>query len=105
MIFANKKIKKTVFLLFVFFAVFIGNAYSQSPKKLIEKQKEKIEKKKAQRANEAMAMYEKGLKRHLKVQSKDTKKRMRKSMRKADRINDNRREFFLKRWFAGKRTK
>lgn len=37
---------------------------------------------------------------HKKIQTKAVNKRMRKSRRKAQRVNENKREFFLKRWFS-----
>jgi hypothetical protein len=37
---------------------------------------------------------------HKMLQTKKVQKRMKKNKRKAERINDNKREFFLKRWFG-----
>jgi len=42
---------------------------------------------------------------HKKIQSKDTQKRMKQSKKKSARINANKREFFLKRWFKRKKRK
>ena len=42
-------------------------------------------------------------KHHKKLQDKKTYKRMKKSRQKANMYNENKREFFLKRWFKTKR--
>ncbi len=39
---------------------------------------------------------------HKKLQTKKVRKRMKKDKRKANRTNENKREFFLKRWFSKK---
>ena len=58
-----------------------------------------IEKKKREREAEAQAKYEEQVKRHADVQSPETRRRMKKQYRKADRYNNHRKEFFLKRWW------
>ncbi len=40
---------------------------------------------------------------HKRLQTKDVRKRMKASRRKAQRYHDNKREFFLKRWFTKRR--
>lgn len=37
---------------------------------------------------------------HKRIQTKATRKKMRRDARKARRVNENKREFFLKRWFG-----
>lgn len=37
---------------------------------------------------------------HKRIQTKETRKKMRRDARKARRVNENKREFFLKRWFG-----
>lgn len=39
---------------------------------------------------------------HKRLQTKTVQKRMKKNKKKSERVNDNRREFFLKRWFKRK---
>ena len=65
-------------------------------------QQVKAEKKKAKQQKEIAKGIEKGKNRHEKLQAKNTKKMMKKSKRKSKRWNENKREFFLKRWFTKK---
>ncbi len=63
-----------------------------------EERKEMKEQRKLRRLEKRMIR-----KHHKKLQSKKTYKRMKKSRKKATRYNENKREFFLKRWFKYKR--
>ncbi|CAN5555839.1 hypothetical protein BH11BAC1_BH11BAC1_24390 [soil metagenome] len=66
-----------------------------------EARKKKIKQKKA-----SEKAIEKGRKRHEKIQTRDVRKRMKKSKHTAATNNAHKREFFLKRWFQKKhRTK
>ncbi|MFA6923149.1 MAG: hypothetical protein WC223_02750 [Bacteroidales bacterium] len=102
-----KNIKFAITLLVVSFSfiVFNSSSQAQSPPSSIKKQKKNLDKRKEERRDETVDTYTKGLKRHLHIQKKETRKRIRKDLRKANRINDNRREFFIKRWFAHKRKR
>ncbi len=51
---------------------------------------------KKQKSEEAM---ESRRQKHIDIQTKAVQKRMKKSKKKSKRINDNRKEFFLSRWF------
>ena len=42
---------------------------------------------------------------HKRIQTKETRKRMRESKRKSTLINEHKREFFLKRWFKKKKRR
>ena len=64
-----------------------------------------LEKEKAQREKESQQAYEDAIKRHYEMQDKETQKMMKKTARKSARVNENRREFFLKRWFTPKQKK
>ena len=66
-----------------------------------EKKLRALEKKKMQNEKEADDMYRTAIKKHMKSQTKAVRKRMKGSYAKSDRINDNKREFFLIRWFRG----
>jgi hypothetical protein len=60
--------------------------------------KERKEKRKLERAErKAIKDY------HKRLQTKKVRKRMKESRQHANRNNDNRREFFLKRWFRKKK--
>ena len=48
---------------------------------------------------EAVKKYQKAIKRQHKIQGKNTEKRMKKSLKKAQTIAKNKKIFFLKRWF------
>lgn len=37
---------------------------------------------------------------HKRIQTKETRKKMKRDARKAQRVNEHKREFFLKRWFT-----
>ena len=65
-------------------------------------QQVKADKKKAKQQKEAAKGIEKGKKRHEMLQAKNTKKMMKASKKKSKRWNENKREFFLKRWFTKK---
>lgn len=66
-----------------------------------EKQMKKNEKLQRKKAKEADKMYRKAIKKHMKIQQKSVRKKMKKSYGRSGRVNDNRREFFLVRWFKG----
>lgn len=77
------------------------NAIGQSKKvdRTIEKRETQLQKQeeiKKQQSEEAM---EARRQKHLDIQTRKVRKRMKKNKKKSKRINDNRREFFLTRWF------
>ena len=77
------------------------NARSPHPARAKGKAKE-AEKKKIQQKKLAEKAIEKGRKRHEKLQTRDVRKRMKKSKHTATANNAHKREFFLKRWFQKK---
>ena len=103
-----KRRKSSFFYCFVFLASLIllscvslpVSAQNKASKAVAKQEKMKIKKKK-----EELKAYKKLLKHHLKIQSKDTRKRMRHSKKKATMINENRRPSFIKRWFARKQKR
>lgn len=77
---------------------------ARSPQKAVSKGKQRqAEKKKAKQQKELQKGIEKGKKRHMKLQTKNTKKMMKKSKKKAANFNNDRKEFFMKRWFRKKK--
>jgi hypothetical protein len=64
-----------------------------------------IERKKREREKEAMAKYQEAIKHQADIQSPSTKRAMKKRYKQADRYNHHRKEFFLKRWFGGKKRR
>ena len=98
------------FLLAFSFLLASAFAFSQqietnalSPKAAVHssKEKEALKKKEKQRVKMEKAEAQ-GRKNHMKLQDKATRKRMRQSRHDANRINSNKKEFFLTRWFRGR---
>ena len=65
-------------------------------------QQQKADKKKVEKKQLTEKAIEKGRKRNLNFQTKNTKKMMKKSKHSSSNWNANKREFFLKRWFTKK---
>ncbi len=83
-------------------------AFKHQGKTKAEIQKEKYiereERKEAREQRKLRRLEKKMIKQHhKKLQDKKTYKRMKKSRKKATMYNENKREFFLKRWFKNKR--
>ena len=80
------------------------NARSPNPGAM-SKQEKKATKKKVKQKELLEKAIVKGRKRHEKIQTKDVRKRMKKSKRKAAINNAHKKDFFLKRWFEKKPKK
>lgn len=90
--------KKIIFLLLCLLPFFI-QSQTESAKKKLRKLERLTEKKEQQ----ALKDYQKAIKRHHKIQDKDTRKQMKKSLRTSKRITGAPKKiFFLKRWFSRK---
>lgn len=94
---------KRFFTLFLFaiFVLALSSCGIFRKKDGADKQMKKLEKMQAKKAKEADKMYRKAIKKHMKIQQKSVRKKMKKSYARSGRVNDNRREFFLKRWIKG----
>jgi len=77
------------------------NARSPNPAAQSRMEKKAQKKKEKQRELTAKAI-EVGKKRHEKLQTKEVRKRMKKSKQRAEANNAHKKEFFLKRWFRSK---
>ena len=88
------------FLMLMFFFTFSLNVVAQEPK-AVKKQKETIEKAKEARKKQAEKAIEARKKRHLSIQDKKTRKRIKKNMKKSKGVNyhERKKKFFLFRWF------
>ena len=75
---------------------FIAQDKPRSNKKA---EKELVKQRKA-KGKEARKMDKEAMKRHYDAQGKATRKRMRKSKKKSESINRNRRQPFWKKWFS-----
>jgi hypothetical protein len=73
-------------------------AEAQSRKRLKE-----LEKTEERQQEEASAAEEEGRQRHMDIQSKQTRKEMKRYRKQSKRYNKNRREPFYKRWFRRKK--
>lgn len=77
---------------------------ARSPKPVpASHQQKKADLKKKKQEKKAEKGVEKGKKRHMKLQKKNTKKMMKKSKKKSAYFNNDRNEFFIKRWFRKKK--
>lgn len=82
---------------------FLPIALSSCRTSQAQKQQKGIEKRKAERKKETEQLYEEALKRHHDIQTKETRKRMKQTQKKAKRINKPKeKKFFLFRWFSKK---
>lgn len=79
---------------------FAAHAQSADNPTSIEKRKKELREKEEQRKAEEKAAIEEGKKQHLKIQEKQTRKRMRKSKKHSKKINDHKKDGFLKRLFT-----
>ncbi len=65
----------------------------------IKKQEKRLEKKKEEREKGNEKAKQEGIDRHESIQDKETRKRMKKNKKKANRYNSGKKEPFYKRWF------
>ncbi|MEI7594675.1 MAG: hypothetical protein WCK02_02925 [Bacteroidota bacterium] len=92
--------KKYIYILFISISIFFTQTSCFIFKKQdpADKQMKVLEKKQRQKEKEELKIYRQAIKKHMKMQSKNTRKMMKRGYGTADRTNDNKREFFLKRW-------
>src|SRR5215470_8786073 len=95
-----KVLKRILFLLIVLPAFVLAQESDSSPK-ATKAQKKAEAKKQEQLSNEKKAEIE-GKKMHKAIQTKEVRKRMKKSEKEANRWNTGRRKFFIARWFEKK---
>lgn len=62
-----------------------------------------IARKQKERDAEAQAKYEEAIQRQASIQTPKTRREMKRRYKQADRYNNHKKEFFLKRWFGGKK--
>jgi hypothetical protein len=80
------------------------NARSPNPGAM-SRQEKKAQKTKVKQKEKLEMAIVKGRKRHEKIQSREVRKRMKKSKHRASLNNAHKREFFLKRWFTPKQKR
>lgn len=86
---------------FIIFAFLIIASPSCRTNNLSNKERE-IQREKKKRAKDDTVLYEKALKKHMRTQTQETRKEMKKSYRDAQRYNNQKKEFFLKRFIREK---
>lgn len=65
----------------------------------LDNRERRIQREKRKRQRNDTVLYQKALKRHMKSQTKETRKAMRRNLHEAKRNREHRKEFFIKRWF------
>ena len=98
--------KKKLFIIIALFLFIINSPVkaqdinARSPKPSSGSHQQQVaDKKKLKQQQQIAKNTEKGVKRHLKLQTKNTRKMIKKSKKSSKYWNDNKKEFFLKRWF------
>lgn len=94
------KFKKILFISLTVIAcnLLSNNIYAQEGES-IKKQEKRLEKKKEERDKGNEKAKQEGIDRHESIQDKETRKRMKKNKKKANRYNSGKKEPFYKRWF------
>ena len=89
---------KTGFAVIILLTVLMNSgcrSMKNRPSKAVQKTEERQKEQEEQQRKE----YEEAKERHISIQSKDTKKRMEKAQKKSERYNQNKKKFFLVRWW------
>lgn len=97
----KKVLLKGIILFFI--GVLGSTAQAQSAKradKMVQRRQEQLDKQKKEKEKEAYNELEIRKRKHFDMQTKKVQKRMKKSQKKSKRYNENRKEFFIKRWFS-----
>lgn len=91
-------------IIFILLGVFSLTATAQSKRveKTVENRQAQLEKQDEQKKAAAEKEQEMLKQKHIDMQTKAVQKRMKKARKKAKRYNDNKKEFFLTRWFRKK---
>jgi len=97
-----KLYKKILILLICCLPLFV-NAQEESAARKQKATEKKAAKLKAKKNQESLTNYQKAVKRQHKIQTKDTRKRMKRSLKESAREKPGHKDFFLKRWFTKKR--
>ncbi len=83
--------------------IFITISFSsckQNPEKAVDKQKKVLEKQEIEKKKSEKKGIERGKKRHLNIQTKETRKRMKQSAKKSKNGGQPKKKFFVLRWFG-----
>lgn len=80
-----------------------GQSQDPNLKHPVTKDQKRLAKKEKERAKASKKATKAALKQHMKDQTPEVRKRMKRNAREADRNNRHKREFFIKRWFTKKK--
>jgi len=92
-------LRRSIPFIFVLFVVF---SYTSCRTDNISNKEKQIQREKKRRAKDDTVLYQKALKKHMKSQTKATQKDMKRNYREAQRYNQQKKEFFLKRFIREK---
>lgn len=92
-----KHVLTPVFLFLVYMPL---SSLAQEESRAVKNRKEQLEKQEEKKQKMGEKAHEEGIENHMRIQTKETRKRMKQNKKKSKRINNNRKEFFLKRWFS-----
>jgi len=91
-------LKKLAPFVFVVFLLTSGiSMFSSCRTNNMSKKERQISREKKKRAKDDTVLYQKALKKHMKNQTKATRKDMKRNYRESQRYNQQKKEFFLKR--------
>jgi len=98
---------KQIFIYLLIMTAVVGttSCHKWNVKRKQRRDLRQMEKQKAEKQKEAEKQYQEAVKQHASHQSKSAKKSMKRNYKKAERHNYHKKEFFLKRWFGGKRKR
>ncbi len=94
-------LRKKIFYILIFCSVLAMPSQSCSTAYKARKEQRQAEKREEKRKEESDQIMEKAREKHMQMQSKETRKRMKESRRKSDAMLNNRskKPFFLIRWY------
>lgn len=95
---------RSLYKLFFIFCLFLLSTelYAQGNARQLKKREQQLEKQEEAKKKAGEEAMEKGRKRHMNIQSKETRKRMKANKKKSKRLKENKKPFFLWRWFGKK---
>lgn len=85
---------------FIIFFFCLNPVQAQEESSEVKNRREQLERQEEEKKRLGEKAHEEGIEKHRDIQTKETKKRMKANSKKAKRHNNNRKEFFLKRWFS-----
>ena len=97
--------KNAIIIVLLCLPLLLSAQEAEKGNRSIEKRKKELKKKEQEREKEEKAEYEALLKKHRDNQTKDVRKRMKKTKKRSTKHNENRKGFFLFRPFTKKKRK